>query len=490
MKKILLSTLFIFISLASIGQGHEIKFDIKNLTDSVVYLARYFGDNKYIKDTLVVENNTKFVIKGKESLPCGIYLIVREKKNSYMEFLVYDQKFSVKSDTSDFINKTTFKNSPSNEKLYAYFKKSADIGSEVRALSETQKKQEEAKEVEKAAKTKGQIIELNKEMNTYIDNFIVENPNNPMTVVFKLQKEVDVPDSLTKDKTDEGKTAQYRYYLNHYWDKTDFDSQCLIRTPLFHGKLQRYFDQVVPQHYDSIFRYAEPLIAKAKNNYEVSKYIINYVTFKWESGKDKRMCWDKVFYQMAKRYYLTGEVDWVNEVTMAKIKSRVDDLENSLCGEPAVNFKMKYYPEAGLYDTSGTLIDMYKLKADYVILWFWDSDCGHCKKQTPKLDSLYRKYKKEGKSLEIYAINIEQESKGYKKYLKEHNYTWINVQDTGHFSNFRKHYDIFSTPVSYILDKDRKIIGKRIDPGAIDKMMEQVFKEEEEQLKLKEVPKK
>ena len=75
--------------------GHKIKFNIKNLNDSVVYLARYFGDNKYIKDTIVVNGKEKFTIEGEEQLECGIYLIVREKRNNYFEFLVENYLISI-----------------------------------------------------------------------------------------------------------------------------------------------------------------------------------------------------------------------------------------------------------------------------------------------------------------------------------------------------------------------------------------------------------
>ena len=129
--------------------------------------------------------------------------------------------------------------------------------------------------------------------------------------------------------------------------------------------------------------------------------------------------------------------------------------------------------------------DFYKMDEDYVILWFWDSDCGHCKTQTPKLYDFYKKLKKEKRSVEVYAINIEQESKPYLKYLRENKYDWINVQDTGHFSNFRAYYDIFSTPVAYILDKERRIIGKRIDPEGMEAFFKQIFENEEKKKKIK-----
>lgn len=451
------------------AQGHKIKFNIKNLNDSVVYLARYYGDNKYIKDTIVVNGKETFVVKGDEELECGIYMIVREKRNAYFEFLISNQKFTVLSDTSDFINKTEFINSPDNTLLYEYFKFTGEKG----------------KALQDSTLSKSQKMQIHEEMNSYKKKFTKDHPTNPMSTVFLIQEDVDIPEELKLKKGDEADKEKYYYYLNHYWDKVDFQSPCLLRTPVFHGKLQRYFDRWVPQHFDSIPRYADMVVEKARGNDEVFKYVVNYLTFKWESGKAKRMCWDKVFYHMSRTYYLTlpeTQTPWVEDGQMAKIRTRVDDLEHCLCNEKAKHLQMTYkgedYGSAGLDDTLLKRVDFYDLPQDYVVLWFWDSDCGHCKKQTPQLYDVYKKYKGQGKSLEVYAINIEQETKGYMKYLRENEYDWINVQDTAHLTRFRDYYDIYSTPVAFLLDKERNIVGKRIDPNAIGDLLEQIYKEE------------
>ncbi len=476
MNKILVLLLILLVSTNnSNAQGHKIKFEIKDLTDSIVYLARYYGDNKYIKDTIVVNGSETFTIEGNEDLECGIYMIVREKRNSYFEFLVSNQKFSVYTDTIDFVNTAKFKKSPDNELMYEYFRYSIEKGK--KAMDTLTSIEEQQK--------------IGKELKVYKENFIEKHPYNPMSVVFQLQMDVEIPQEIQDIEGKEGEEASYYYFLNHYWDKVNFSSPCLLRTPVFHGKLQRYFDKFVPQHYDSIPKYADLVCSLAKANDENFKYVVNYLTFKWESGKAKRMCWDKVFYHMAREYYLSTptQTPWVGDAQMAKIKSRIEDLSFVLCSEKAVPLQMrheKYKFPSGLPDTLGVYHDFYKMKEDYVILWFWDSDCGHCKKQTPKLYDLYKKMEKEGRSVKVYAINIEQESKGYLKYLRENDYDWINVQDTAHLTNFRAYYDIYSTPVAYILDKERRIIGKRIDPPAMEGFFEQVFGNEEEK-KIKKI---
>jgi len=486
-KKILLILIALIQYNLSFSQGHEINFKIKHLDDSVVYLARYYGDNKYIKDTIVVNGKESFSVKGTEELPCGIYLIVREKRNAYFEFIVNDQSFTVISDTTDFIKKTSFIDSPDNTQLYDYFKyagklseKANSVQSELKRIAADSTENAKKKHAKRKSELAGELLMINKDIAQYKEDFMVNNPTNPMSVVFGMQKEVVIPDSLKNDTSASAERNKYQYYLKHYWDHTDFKSTCVLRTPVFHYKLQRFFDKYVPQHFDSAIVYMDDLIQKTRVNDEIFKYVVNYVTFKWESGKEKRMCWDKVFHHMATNYYMKGECTWTDSIQLAKIESRAKDLTYVLCGNNPINLHMKYYPTPGLYDTSSTLHELYKVKADYIIMWFWDSDCGHCKKQTPKLWDMYNKYKKQGLSIEVYAINVEQESKGYKEYLKENKYTWINVQDTGNYSAFRKYYDIYSTPVAYILNKERKLIGKRLDPEAIDTFLGQYIKEEEE----------
>ena len=44
-------------------------------------------------------------------------------------------------------------------------------------------------------------------------------------------------------------------------------------------------------------------------------------------------------------------------------------------------------PRIVLPDTSNKMQDLYRLDADFTLLYFWDPTCGHCKKVTPKLKS-------------------------------------------------------------------------------------------------------
>ena len=56
----------------------------------------------------------------------------------------------------------------------------------------------------------------------------------------------------------------------------------------------------------------------------------------------------------------------------------------------------------------------------------------------------------------------------WKKFIAEQDmFDFINVFDPYQNTNFRTNYDIYSTPVVYVLDKERKIIAKRLPPETV-----------------------
>jgi FAD synthase len=87
---------------------------------------------------------------------------------------------------------------------------------------------------------------------------------------------------------------------------------------------------------------------------------------------------------------------------------------------------------------------------------------GVLKKFTPKLQEFYDAYKKEF-DLEVFAVYTETDTTEWFKTIKEKKLNWTNAADLLWNTNFKKYYDIYSTPVIYILDRQKKIIAKRID---------------------------
>src|SRR3954469_1305541 len=106
------------------AQGYQISVQLKDYKDGRVYLAHYMGNNKYMSDSALLNAQGVAVLKGKEVLPGGIYMILLPGKQRYFEILLdrKQQQFSIVADTSDLVTKTVFKNSPENDLFFGYNK--------------------------------------------------------------------------------------------------------------------------------------------------------------------------------------------------------------------------------------------------------------------------------------------------------------------------------------------------------------------------------
>ena len=138
---------------------------------------------------------------------------------------------------------------------------------------------------------------------------------------------------------------------------------------------------------------------------------------------------------------------------------------------------------------------MYDVDAKYTLLVFYAPDCGHCKKVLPKIkkviDSLTSKpqilSKHKQIDAKVYAVQTEFDKEAWIKFIEEYKIEdWTNVCDIqtdpdgnpAASSNWRDEYDIYSTPVIYILDEDKKILAKRIDFSQISKVIKRIEERE------------
>ena len=110
-----------------------------------------------------------------------------------------------------------------------------------------------------------------------------------------------------------------------------------------------------------------------------------------------------------------------------------------------------------------------------MVLFFYEPGCGHCKKATPKLKQLADKYWEKG--VEVLGVYTQFKKEEWLEFIKEQGLeNWINAWDPYNQSHFRTNYDVRSTPSIYLLDKNKNIIGKRIDVETLEQMLDDEFK--------------
>jgi thiol-disulfide isomerase/thioredoxin len=439
---------------AQASGGYDIKVRIAGLRDTICYLGNHYGDKQYVRDTVHVDHNGWAEFKGKEDLPGGIYLVVMPNK-TYFEILITadEQKFSIETDTADFVTKFEVKGSQEN-KLFNEHQRF--IVSKTKDSQDLRNRYEANKDNKDSVKVlKEKISAVDKEVKDYRLKLMADNPKSFMTKIFMAMRDPEVPDA-PKDANGNvlDSAFGYHYYKAHYWDYVDFSDDRLLRTPILQNKIKTYTTQLTPQIPDSIIESVNLIIDKAEANKEVFKYCVATLANYYETSNI--MGFDKVFVDIAERYYLVPEkAYWADDSLRKKIEERVNKIKPNILGTPAYNLEMP--------DTAFKIHKLYDVVADYTVLVFWDPTCSHCKKEIPLLAAYYDSVKAAGLKLEIYAIGIESDMDLWKNYVKEHNLKWINVSDLYNNTHFRNYYDIYSTPVIYLLDDKKRIIAKRLD---------------------------
>jgi len=459
---------------ASNGQlNYNIKFKISGLKDTTCLIAYYYSNGTYIKDTLKIDHFGRCSYKS-DSLPQGLYALVITDKN-YFDFVVNnDHKFSIETTVKSPSSHIIFKNSPENELFQNYLLQTRDKFDKMRDLETLMKpftKKDSAvihtdrhdsiasakRKHDTLAYFSKKVDSINKELISYRLAIVKEHPDSFTALMINTMKEPDIPEIPILANGRKDSTFAYRYYKSHYWDDCTFTDDRVLRTPVFHNKLKKYFDEVVIQDTDTIMREADFLIEKARPNREMFKYLVWFTTYHYENSEI--MGFDKIFVHVVDKYYVTGQTTWITRDINDKVIKKANKLRPILIGEKAPNMIMQ--------DTTLQLVSLHNTQAKFLMILFWDPDCGHCQKEIPVIKDFYD-LNKSKYGLEIFAVCTDSTVVKWKKGIKKFKMNWINVDGPRTLTgDFHGSYDIISTPVIYLLDENKKIIAKHLSAEKI-----------------------
>ena len=185
-------------------------------------------------------------------------------------------------------------------------------------------------------------------------------------------------------------------------------------------------------------------------NYQVFQFVSVFLFNHFRESEI--MGHDAVVVKLADDIYLSGKADWVSQEFKDDLKKQVDLIRPNLIGKKAQNLVMDSY--------KGIFVSLYDVEKDFTILYFWEPDCSHCLEATPKLKDYYEKAKNQG--IEVFAVCTTSDKEKWSKYIEDNRLTWINGWDPERASHFDYFYNVQSTPMIYILDKNKKIIAKKL----------------------------
>jgi thiol-disulfide isomerase/thioredoxin len=442
--------------------GHSISVTVRGDQNIKVRLAYHVGSQQYVKDSLTTDKTGVCRFSGAEKLAPGVYMIVLPG-NTFFEFLLgNDQHFDIVCDISDPASTLSFSGSEENRLFLGYQRRWKELQDEAMALSRRLNAAQPSGP--EAAALRKQLGEHENKMKKYLRETAETNKGTLLGAIARSIIPVDTPEPTvpagTVNRDSVARLMSYLSYKEHFFDNIDFTEPGLIRSPVLGGRLEQYFRQVVIQMPDSIIKEADRLLERSVVNDDIFQYVAVWLMNRYASSEI--MGHDAVVVHLADRIYLSGRAPWAAEEYLSDLKKRVDRLRPNLIGRKA--------PELLMNSFAGHYVSLYDISAEFTILYFWEPDCGHCKEATPMLREYYEKNRENG--IAVFAVCTQHDKEKWEKYIVDHGLNWVNGWDPQRLSRFDYLYNVESTPLIYILDRDKKIIAKRLATADIPSFIE------------------
>ncbi len=145
----------------------------------------------------------------------------------------------------------------------------------------------------------------------------------------------------------------------------------------------------------------------------------------------------------------------------------------SAVAQPAVGTTA---PEIVLKDVDGKPVSLSSLKGKVVLIDFWASWCGPCRKANKHLVTIYPRLKAKG--FEIYSISIDDDKADWKKAIAADKITWLQVNEGGGWNApVANQWKIDQIPTAYLLNKEGKVIARDLEGKPLERKINELLKQ-------------
>ena len=131
-------------------------------------------------------------------------------------------------------------------------------------------------------------------------------------------------------------------------------------------------------------------------------------------------------------------------------------------------------PDFEQEDPNGQSVKLSDFKGQYLLLDFWASWCGPCRRENPNVVKMYAKYRAKG--FEILGISLDNNRQRWLNAIEKDQLTWPQVSDLKGWSNkVAQQYQVTAIPKTFLLDPAGKIIAVNLRGPALEAKLEEIF---------------
>jgi thiol-disulfide isomerase/thioredoxin len=131
-------------------------------------------------------------------------------------------------------------------------------------------------------------------------------------------------------------------------------------------------------------------------------------------------------------------------------------------------------PEINLATPAGPTLALSSLRGKYVLIDFWASWCGPCRRENPNVVKTYATYKDKG--FEIFGVSLDQNREAWLKAIETDKLVWKHVSDLKYWNSAgAQAYQVNSIPQTFLVDPAGRIIAKGLRGAALDNYLAKLF---------------
>lgn len=418
------------------------------------YIALYeqvgLGYREVARGPLQADNS--FLLKAPASKPRMYHIGFNETMNG--RIILGEEKQLTLYANAEYMEKGRTTGSPANKALEDMLKRVGDFRATGEQLRNDLRLARNGGNNEGAQAISTQLAGLDKQKSAYLDSLKTANPLLWRSAALQLS-----PDYYN-GRT--GYTDELDFYSKEFFSYAKLGDPAFEETPDVTDAFQNYVSTLsqLGANAATTKQMAEAQLAKLNPGSKAYRRALSGITSAFKAANHPD------YHTFAKKYVDTYRANDLGDI--AKLEFDLKKTSTFTPGMEAPDL-VGNTPEGDSYALS-------KMRGKYVLIDFWASWCGPCRRENPNVVNMYKKYNSKG--FEILGVSLDRDAEAWKKAIAQDGLSWKHISDLkGWSSEHAKLYSVSSIPQTLLLDKEGKIIQRNLRGEQLGEKLREIFGE-------------